>query len=67
MKKIFLGLILIFLVMALVGLKVVSAEESGIQISPPIFNLEINPGEKLSEKIIVTNRTNTDMAYVLEV
>jgi len=44
----------------------ISAATTGIQISPLTFNFELKTGETKTEKIIITNRNNEDLNYVIE-
>lgn len=43
-----------------------AAETKGIQISPLTFNFEIKPGDSVRAKIIVTNRNDEPLNYVIE-
>lgn len=42
------------------------AANTGIQISPVTFNFEIKPGESQGGKILITNRNDETMNYVME-
>lgn len=62
----------IVLAMGLLGLLTilpagnVRAANTGIQISPVTFNLEIKPGDTQTGKILITNRNDETMNYVME-
>lgn len=69
MKKILTGIISILL-LSFWGLILplnALAENKGIQISPVTFKFEIKPGESKADKIIVTNRSDEVLNYVIEV
>lgn len=42
------------------------AANTGVQISPVTFNFDIKPGETQSGKILITNRNDETMDYVME-
>jgi len=71
MKVFFLkvGVVAIFLlfVVTLIVPNLSSAADSGIQISPLTYNLEVSPGESEDISIKVTNLNDEDLSYVIEI
>lgn len=64
--------IVLMLGLGLLGLMIIiptheaRAANTGIQISPVTFNFEIKPGETQTGKILITNRNDETMNYIME-
>jgi hypothetical protein len=70
MKKILLGIITSLFLLSALTIAIpgkMYAANTGIQISPVTYEFNINPGETITGKMLITNRNNETMDYALEV
>lgn len=61
-----LGLLGLLGLLTILPISSTHAANTGIQISPVTFNFEIKPGETQDGKILITNRNDETMNYVME-
>jgi len=65
-KKIVSTFVLTVFVLTLSASSLVSAQQSGLQISPLTFNFETDKGDRAEGKIVVTNLNNEAINYQIE-